>query len=160
MRAAWTHTHAFRSPPLFTGWLLAPAANQRDNMSEFKSLNRSLITILMPSNAKFATFITRRRKEVGLTAPQLAEKVGVTKSNVSVWESGQFLPKLSVLERLARALKVSYEELLAKGNYPRHEVGPAEYFRRHGFPKEAVAEAERFFSRMEGKYPKRGRPRR
>jgi transcriptional regulator with XRE-family HTH domain len=160
MRAAWTHTHAFRSPPFFTGWLLATSSNQRDNVCEFKSLNCSLTTIPMPSNAKFATFITRHRKKLGLTAPQLAEKVGVTKSNVSVWESGQFLPKLSVLERLARALEVSYEELLAKGNYPRHEVGPAEYFRRQGFPQEAVAEAERLYSKLESKYPKRARRRR
>ena len=111
----------------------------------------------MPSNAKFAAFITRRRKTLGLTAPQLAEKVGVTKSNVSVWEAGKYLPNLNVLERLARALEVGYEELLAKGSYPRHEVGPAEYFRRQGFPKEAVAEAERLYSKLESKYPKRGR---
>ncbi len=128
-------------------------------MSEFKVLNRSLITIPMPSNAKFAAFITRRRKKLGLTAPQLAEKVGVTKSNVSVWESGKYLPNLNVLERLARALQVGYEELLIKGRYPRHEVGPAEYFRRQGFPKEAVAEAERLYSKLESKYPKRGRRR-
>ncbi|MGN6588652.1 MAG: helix-turn-helix domain-containing protein, partial [Solirubrobacterales bacterium] len=104
-----------------------------------------------------AAFITRRRKKLSLTAPQLAEKVGVTKSNVSVWESGQFLPKLNVLERLARALEVSYEELLEKGNYPRHEVGPVEYYRRNGFPKEAVAEAERLFAKWDRKRPKRGR---
>lgn len=128
-------------------------------MSEFKVLNRSLITPPMPSNAKFAAFITRRRKKLGLTAPQLAEKVGVTKSNVSVWESGQFLPKLNVLERLARALEVSYEELLEKGSYPRHEVGPAEYFRRNGFPSEAVAEAERLYAKWEPKRPKRARRR-
>ncbi len=128
-------------------------------MSEFKSLNRPLITHPMPSNDKLAAFITSRRKELGLTAPQLAEKVGVTKSNVSVWESGRFLPKLEVLERLARALDVDYEELLVTGNYPRHDVGPVEYFRRHGFPKEAVAEAERFYSKMDDKYPKRRRRR-
>jgi transcriptional regulator with XRE-family HTH domain len=160
MRAAWTHIHAFRSPPLFIGWLLVTSSNQRDNVCEFKSLNCPPTTIPMPSNAKFAAFITRRRKKLGLSAPQLAEEVGVTKSNVSVWESGQFLPKLNVLERLAQALEVSYEELLAKGNYPRHEVGPAEYFRRQGFPKEAVAEAERLYSKLESKYPKRGRRRR
>jgi transcriptional regulator with XRE-family HTH domain len=126
-------------------------------MSEFNVLNRPLITLSMPSNAKFAAFITRRRKKLGLTAPQLAEKVGVTKSNVSVWESGQFLPKLSVLERLARALEVSYEELLEKGSYPRHEIGPVEYFRRNGFPKEAIAEAERLFAKWDRKHPKRAR---
>ena len=157
MRATWTHSHHVQVAPLFTGWLLAPALDQRDNMSEFKSLNRSLTNITMPSNDKFAAFVTRRRKSLGLTAPQLAEKVGVTKSNVSVWESGKYLPHLSVLERLARALEVGYEELLAKGNYPRHEVGPAEYFRRNGYPREAVAEAERLYSKLENKYPKRGR---
>jgi transcriptional regulator with XRE-family HTH domain len=128
-------------------------------MSEFKSLNRSLITITMPSNDKFAAFITRRRKSLGLTAPQLAEKVGVTKSNVSVWESGKYLPNLNVLERLARALAVGYEELLAKGNYPRHEVDPVEYFRRNGYPKEAVAEAELLYAKWERKRSKQGRRR-
>ena len=111
----------------------------------------------MPSNAKFAAFITHHRKRLGLSVTELAEKVGVTKSNVSVWESGQFLPKLNVLERLARALEVSYEELLEKGNYPRHEVGPVEYFRRNGFPKEAIDEAERLFAKWE---PKRKQKRR
>lgn len=159
MRAAWTQLSCVQVAPLFTAWLLATAPHQRDNLSEFKFLNRQLTTCPMPSNAKFAAFITSRRKKLGLTAPQLAEKVGVTKSNVSVWEAGKYLPNLSVLERLARALEVGYEELLAKGNYPRHEVGPAEYFRRQGFPKEAVAEAERLYSKLESKYPKRGRRR-
>lgn len=113
---------------------------------------------MSPTHPKFATFLTAHREKQGLTQPQLAEKVGVTKSNVYYWESGTYLPQMNVLERLARALKVSYEDLLLKGRYPRHEVGLASYLRRRGLPEEGIAEAEQFFSKLDDKYAKRRTP--
>lgn len=114
---------------------------------------------MSPSNSKFAAFLTKQRKQQGLTQPELAEKIGVTKSNVYVWETGQYLPKLSVLERLARALKVSYEELLIKGKYPRHEVGPIEFLRSEGYPEEALAEMRRAYADIEDQFGRKAKRR-
>jgi transcriptional regulator with XRE-family HTH domain len=109
---------------------------------------------------QFASFIAARREALGLSMNQLAQQLSVPRSRIHYWESGQFLPKIAILERLARALKVSYEDLLIKGRYPRHEVGTTEYFRRLGYPEEAVAELERAIARVDRKFPKRQRGRR
>ncbi len=112
---------------------------------------------MSPTHAKFASFIIRNRKSLGLSQPELASKVGVTKSNVFYWEAGQYLPQLDVLERLARTLQVSYEDLLIQGRYPRHEVGPTTYYRRQGYSQKAVTELEGFLSTFEKRYGKRTR---
>lgn len=39
-------------------------------------------------NQKIGAFIAARRKEMGLTQQQLAERLGVTNKAVSKWESG------------------------------------------------------------------------
>ena len=105
---------------------------------------------------QFSTFIAARRKERELSMAQLAEAVGVAKSNVHYWESGEGLPKATVLEPLAQALGVSYEDLFALAGYAHPEGLPAfrPYLRaKYGaLPDDALAEAEAFFDELTERY--------
>jgi transcriptional regulator with XRE-family HTH domain len=87
---------------------------------------------------------------------QLAEAVGTSKTNVHAWEAAEHLPKTSVLEPLARALGVSYEDVFAAAGYS-HPEGlpePALYLRAkfRDLPEAAVAEAEQFFADLTSRY--------
>ena len=61
---------------------------------------------------KFGVFLVERRKELGLTQAQLAERIHVTDKAVSRWERGIGLPDIQLLEPLAEALEVSVLELI------------------------------------------------
>ena len=56
--------------------------------------------------------IARRRKELGMTQRDLAERLHVTDRAVSRWERGIGSPDISLLEPLAAALKMSIDELM------------------------------------------------
>jgi tetratricopeptide (TPR) repeat protein/DNA-binding XRE family transcriptional regulator len=65
--------------------------------------------------------LAQRRKAVGLTQEQLAERLGVERTTVVRWERGETRPLPWIWPKLARALKVSaerLEELLAVGAGP------------------------------------------
>jgi transcriptional regulator with XRE-family HTH domain/tetratricopeptide (TPR) repeat protein len=55
--------------------------------------------------------LTARRKAVGFSQDQLAEKLKVDRSTVARWESGETEPQPWIRPRLARALKVSVDKL-------------------------------------------------
>lgn len=57
-------------------------------------------------------FIAERRKVLGLTQLQLAEKLHVTDKAVSRWERGVGLPDVGSMEALSQALEVSLVELV------------------------------------------------
>ena len=61
---------------------------------------------------KFAAFLQVRRKELGMTQAQLAEKLNVTAKAVSRWERGQGFPDVRTLEPLAQALGITLIELM------------------------------------------------
>lgn len=67
-------------------------------------------------------FVAGRRRELGLTQAQLAERLHLTDKAVSRWERGVGLPDLATLEPLAAALEVSLTELLTARRQP---DGPA-----------------------------------
>ncbi len=52
------------------------------------------------------------RLEKGFTQPQLAEKVGVSKGMISVWENNVNEPKASYIKALAIVFEVSADYLL------------------------------------------------
>ena len=56
--------------------------------------------------------ISNRRKELGLTQQQLAEKLNVSDKVVSKWETGRSLPDTSVLVPLSEALQIPLNELM------------------------------------------------
>ena len=52
------------------------------------------------------------RLEKGLTQPQLADLVGVSKGMISIWENKINEPKATYLKALASALDVTVDQLL------------------------------------------------
>lgn len=60
--------------------------------------------------------IATRRKELGYTQQQLAEKLNVSDKVVSKWETGRSLPDTSMLRDLAEVLEISVSELLKSDN--------------------------------------------
>ena len=60
----------------------------------------------------FGNYIAARRKELGMTQANLAEKIHVTDKAVSRWERGVGLPDIDNLEALAKALDVSLVSLM------------------------------------------------
>lgn len=61
---------------------------------------------------KFGSFIQLRRKELGLTQAELAEKLYVTPKAVSRWERGVGFPDIKLLQPLADALEITIVELM------------------------------------------------
>lgn len=61
------------------------------------------------------TFITQRRKDIGLTQKELADQLHVTDKAVSKWERGLSFPDVTLLEPLAAALGLSVTQLMTCG---------------------------------------------
>ena len=64
------------------------------------------------NSEKFGAFISEKRKALGMTQKELAEKLFLSDKAVSKWERGLSLPDVSVLMPLAQALGVTVTELL------------------------------------------------
>lgn len=62
---------------------------------------------------RIGIFICKRRKELGMTQKELAERLGITDRAVSKWENGRCMPDLSLLQPLSRILNVSINDLLS-----------------------------------------------
>ena len=61
---------------------------------------------------KIGRFIAERRKIVGLTQNQLADKLNITDRAVSKWETGKSMPDSSIMLELCDILKISVNDLL------------------------------------------------
>jgi transcriptional regulator with XRE-family HTH domain len=61
---------------------------------------------------KFGNEVRRRRKGVGMTLEQLAERAGLTPNYVGTIETGKRDPSLSTIVALARGLSVAPGELI------------------------------------------------
>lgn len=61
---------------------------------------------------KIGRFISERRKSVGLTQMQLAERLNITDRAVSKWERGRAMPDTSIMLELCEILGISVNELL------------------------------------------------
>ena len=68
--------------------------------------------------------IAKRRKELGLTQQQLAEKLNISDKVVSKWETGRSLPDTSLLLPLAEALQIPLQEMMS-GNDASAEIKKA-----------------------------------
>lgn len=55
------------------------------------------------------------RKKANLTQVQIAEALNIGQSTVSMWESGENLPRADKLPQLARLLNCTVDELLGDG---------------------------------------------
>ena len=64
------------------------------------------------TNKSMAEVISSRRKELGMTQKELAEKMHVTDKAVSKWERGIACPDTGSIPKLAQILGLSLEELM------------------------------------------------
>ena len=62
---------------------------------------------------KIGKYIAEKRKDLGYTQAQLAEKLGMSDKSVSKWERAVCLPDVSIYERLCEELGISINEFLA-----------------------------------------------
>ncbi|MBQ2939193.1 MAG: helix-turn-helix transcriptional regulator [Clostridia bacterium] len=61
---------------------------------------------------KIGRFIAERRKAVGLTQAELAERLNITDRAVSKWETGRSMPDSSLMLELCELLEITVTELL------------------------------------------------
>ena len=66
----------------------------------------------MLDNQKIAAFIRNKRRALGMTQAEVAEKLRASFQAVSKWENGT-LPNIEMLVELAELLKVSVDEILS-----------------------------------------------
>ena len=63
-------------------------------------------------------YISNRRKALGLTQQDLADRLGVTNKAVSRWETGEGYPDITFIRELSENLGVTTDELLSAGVAP------------------------------------------
>ena len=66
----------------------------------------------MLNSIKVGSFIMEKRKALGMTQQQLADKLNVSFQAVSKWENGTTYPNIEILRDLAIVLEVSVDEIL------------------------------------------------
>lgn len=75
-----------------------------------------LENVFVRKNAKVKRVVQGRirkyRKQIGFTQEDLADKVKVSRAYVGYIEQGRNTPSLELLDRIARALRVSLSELV------------------------------------------------
>ena len=71
--------------------------------------------------------ISKRRKELGMTQQELADKIFVSDKVVSKWETGKSVPDTVVLVDLANALEITVNDLLNVDNTNRINIKEADY---------------------------------
>lgn len=64
------------------------------------------------NNTKIGQFISEKRKTLGLTQQELAEKLQITNKAVSKWETGDGMPDIQLLKPLANELGTTVDEIL------------------------------------------------
>ena len=71
---------------------------------------------------KIGKYIAGKRKELGLTQRQLADKLGMSDKSVSKWERGVCLPDVALYSELCGILGISINEFLAGEDIPQESV--------------------------------------
>lgn len=66
----------------------------------------------MEDKKTFGEYVTKRRKEIGLTQREFAEKLFVTESAVSKWERGISYPDITLIRDICEILGINEHELL------------------------------------------------
>lgn len=71
---------------------------------------------------KIGKYIAGKRKDLGLTQRQLADKLGMSDKSVSKWERGVCLPDVALYSDLCGILGISINEFLAGEDIPQESV--------------------------------------
>lgn len=67
----------------------------------------------MIDQEKSGKYIAEKRKQLGMTQKELAEKVGLTDKAVSKWECGKSIPDNAILDEICKILNISFNEYLS-----------------------------------------------
>lgn len=67
----------------------------------------------MLSSVKVGNFIKEKRRALGLTQQQLADKLNISFQAISKWENGTTYPNIEILKDLAIVLDVTVDEILS-----------------------------------------------
>jgi transcriptional regulator with XRE-family HTH domain len=102
---------------------------------------------------RFGQQLQRLRTRRGLTQEQLALKAGLVRVYVSKLEQGEHDPTLTMLVRLAKALRVSVTELLGESVSASQwwQVGEARFATREEAEDHARTLSEMFIARYQNK---------
>ena len=65
----------------------------------------------MTGKKKLGSFIAAKRRNMGLTQEQFAEKVGVSKSAIAKWETDGGIPDRDNMKRVSEVIKVTVDNL-------------------------------------------------
>ena len=71
--------------------------------------------------ALFPTRLRNLRNKKGISQAQLSEEIGVTKSTVSLYETGDNVPDIKTFSKIADFFDVSYDYLLGKSENEKRE---------------------------------------
>lgn len=71
---------------------------------------------------KIGKYIAGKRKALGLTQKELAEKLGMSDKSVSKWECGICLPDVSTYIELCNILGISINEFLAGEDLRKEQI--------------------------------------
>ena len=77
------------------------------------------------NNVKVGQFISEKRKALGMTQQDLAEKLQITNKAVSKWETGDGMPDIQLLKPLSTELGVTVDEILNGEEKAKEEQKPA-----------------------------------
>lgn len=80
------------------------------------------------------------RMEKGLSQEDLAEQIGVSRQSVSKWETGQSVPDLDKIIKLADLFGVTVDELVREGERPRPPEPKVMYVERERRPERTTAQ--------------------
>lgn len=69
----------------------------------------------MTNEVNFGKRVQNLRTNAGLSMEQLAQKLGVSKSRVNMWENGGIIPRRDMLVKVAEYFGVSTDFLLGSG---------------------------------------------
>jgi len=64
------------------------------------------------------------RQAAGLSQSELAQRLGVHRSNIGFWENNGIIPRSDLLTPMAEALGVSVNDLLGKASKPKRAAPP------------------------------------
>jgi len=83
------------------------------------------------------------REEAGLTQKQLAEKLGVSRGTIGMYEIGQRDPDTETLQKLSDIFRVSVDYLLGKTDV-RNAFIPDDYTQKHKITRRDMLQYEDF----------------
>ena len=66
----------------------------------------------MENKKTFGAYILQRRRELGMTQKELAQRLYVTESAVSKWERGLSYPDITLLQNICSVFEITEHELL------------------------------------------------